>query len=256
MRPMRRRLLAVVLLGILVAGCTAEPDVPDGSARSPAEHWARDCTLSNWDDACTVRASPNDSPSKTEIDIAVNPTDPQNVFVASKDLDPLASDCVWSVGQVSKDGGRTWTTVYVGGTADERADPTHPLFGWACVSDPNVLFGDDGTLYYLLQLCCTVGRQAVEAPAGPYPSVSSRPLSALMLAVSHDGGETFAPGDIEILARGTGHGYYHDFPRMAISPTTGTLVAAIHGKTEQLTAITLETFRRERGGPPEGPAFV
>ena len=42
--------------------------------------YAPDCTLGlpdgNWTESCVVKASPNPSPSKAEIDLAVNPLDP------------------------------------------------------------------------------------------------------------------------------------------------------------------------------------
>ncbi|MEA3166843.1 MAG: hypothetical protein QOJ26_1717, partial [Thermoplasmata archaeon] len=132
--------LAVLLAVLLVAGCFGGgPDEDDGdgmTAVSP-DGYSVDCSIgsSDWSEPCLAWSSRNESPSKTEIDIAVNPTDPLNVFVASKDLDPVASPCVWSVGQVTHDGGHSWSTVYVGGPQAERG-PTSPLFGWACITDP------------------------------------------------------------------------------------------------------------------------
>lgn len=207
-----RPLTIALALAVLLAGCVSNPppgpggDGGDGLA--PAQgSWRLDCALTNWAEACNARASPNDSPSKTEIDIVVNPADPANVFVASKDLDPLASECVWSVGQVTKDAGRTWTTVYVGGTAEERASPTHPLFGWQCITDPIMAFDADGVLYYPLQVY-NYAPGGVGLPTGGG--------STFFLAVSRDGGATFP--DLVPIAAAEGLAVFHDYPRMAVSP--------------------------------------
>lgn len=217
-----RMYIPLLALAILVAGCVTPPPIgpiaPGAPGAPGSSSWSLDCGLSNWDETCNARASPNDSPSKTEIDIAVNPTDPRNVFVASKDLDPLASDCVWSVGQVTKDAGRTWTTVYVGGTLEERQAPTHPLFGYACVTDPILAFDSAGTLYYPLQ--------AYAFAPGP---ISGQPLpagggSAFFMAISRDGGATFP--DIVPMALAEGNLVFHDYPRMAVSPTTDSVSTA------------------------------
>ncbi|HJQ92672.1 MAG TPA: hypothetical protein VJ874_00130, partial [Candidatus Thermoplasmatota archaeon] len=116
--------VAVLLAALLAAGCLGA-DGPPGDRPDPVatDGYSLDCSIGSpdWGEPCLAWSSRNDSPSKAEIDLAVNPADPLNVFVASKDMDPLASPgpCVWAVGQVTHDGGRTWSTVYVGGTLDE-----------------------------------------------------------------------------------------------------------------------------------------
>src|SRR5688500_13849212 len=149
--------VTVVLAALLAAGCLGDGDGPPGDltdAPVGADGYAVDCSIGSpdWVEPCLAWSSRNESPSKAEIDLAVNPTDPLNVFVASKDMDPLASPgpCVWAVGQVTHDGGRTWSTVYVGGTMDER-EPVEPLFGWRCITDPSLQFTSEGRLHYSLQ---------------------------------------------------------------------------------------------------------
>src|SRR5687767_1195853 len=120
--------VAFTLLVVVLSGCLNQTDKaapsPTGAPKQP---YALDCSVppgaggASWPERCLALASPNDSPSKAEVDLAVNPKDPMNIVVASKDKDPLASnDCVWSVAQVTKDGGKTWTTVYVGGDKAHR----------------------------------------------------------------------------------------------------------------------------------------
>jgi hypothetical protein len=180
-----------------------------------------DCAISNWDDPCTALASPNESPSKAEVDIAVNPKDPLNVFVASKDLDRKASDCVWAVGQVTKDGGKTWKTTYVGGLAAERPQ-TSVFYGWHCITDPILAFNKDGTLFYSLQMYKydPVGVPKVSDPLG---LVTLPPDMGLQLiAVSHDGGASF-PETYVMHGGDSGGLLFDDYMRMAANPVTGTV---------------------------------
>ncbi|HLF16363.1 MAG TPA: sialidase family protein, partial [Candidatus Thermoplasmatota archaeon] len=195
-----------------------------------------DCSISNWAEPCLAWASPNDSPSKAEVDIAVNPTDPLNVFVASKDLDPLASPCVWAVAQVTKDGGHTWNTTYVGGTRAERQDPQHPMFAWNCVTDPIMAFDTEGRLYYSLQ--------AYDA--------RSEPGSAIFLATSTDGGETFP----EIIQEHVGDGVaiFHDFMRMGTNPATGS-VYTLWNQVTRIHSEPVMVASRDGGASAAPPVY-
>lgn len=206
--------VALVLVALLAAGCLeALPGSPDPS---PAVGLVADCSISFepgiWPDACTALASRNPSPSKSEIDLAVNPTDPLNVIVGSKDLDPLASDCVWSVLQVTKDGGRTWKTVYVGGTKESRPEI---LSQFKCVTDPIMAFDADGVAYYALQ-----AYRATEEESTPALPMLGAPVtgSSFVLATSHDGGETW--GNYLVQHAGDGTLMFHDYPRMIVNPAT------------------------------------
>lgn len=220
MRPWPALLLAATLL---LAGCLSSSDDgddgPDG--QTPAGSYALDCSIgsTDWAEPCLAWSSRNDSPSKTEIDIAVNPSDPLNVFVASKDLDPKASPCVWAVGQVTHDGGKTWSTVYVGGTEAERT-PADPLFGWACITDPILQFARDGSLHYSLQ---AYNYMDVETAYPPTPiGLPVSPEGGNMYhAVSTDQGDSFPT--IKLMHAGDAGLVYHDYMRMATNPTTGTV---------------------------------
>ena len=223
---MKTPFLALLLLAAGgLAGClAADEGAPEGQPPADAlAGYARDCSVgaganASWPEPCLALASPNDSPSKTEIDAAVNPTDPLNVVVASKDLDPLASKCVWAVAQVSKDGGRTWTTSYVGGKTDERA-PTDPLYGWQCITDPIMAFDAQGTLYYSIQAYDhTV--EAAEVPPLPVVGGVTAVGSAIFAARSADGGLTW--DKIVPLHVGDGANVFHDYMRVLVNPATGT----------------------------------
>ncbi len=83
----------LALAALLLAGClSSDPDDAPPAGRD-AGGYALDCSIGSpdWAEPCLAWASRNESPSKTEIDVAVNPRDPLNVFVGSKDMDPLAS---------------------------------------------------------------------------------------------------------------------------------------------------------------------
>src|SRR5688572_29472867 len=233
------RVLAVsgILLTALAAGCFGGGDGDDaggGTGGAEGLRYRRDCSvapqdLPTWTEPCLSFASPNDAPSKTEIDLAVNPKDPMNVFVASKDMDPAASPgpCVWAIGQWSKDGGRSWETVYVGGTRDQR-DPAEPLYGWRCITDPILQFTPDGTLHYSLQ-AYDYEPGGVETPS---PGTGFELEGGNMYtAISHDGGETFP--EIKLMHAGDELVIFHDFMRMGQNPRTGTVFTLWN----QITAV-------------------
>jgi hypothetical protein len=179
----------------------------------PQAGWA-----SAWDDPRTFFTSPNDSPSKAEVDVRINPTDPNNVVVASKDLDLAASDCVWAVAQVTTDGGATWTTVYVGGDQANR-DPLFASFD--CITDPMFTFDDEGTLYYALQAYGT----EVPVEGAPEDVGGQVPLSdvgsTFILGRSRDGGLTW--DHFAVQHGGDGLTVFHDYPRIIVSPVTGAI---------------------------------
>lgn len=243
--PSRDMRLSVPLLlaALLASGCLGDGGGPPGDPTDPgvaADGYAIDCSIgsADWGEPCLAWSSRNESPSKAEIDLAVNPTDPLNIFVASKDMDPLASPgpCVWAVGQVSHDGGRTWSTVYVGGTMDERS-PTEPLFGWRCITDPILQFTSQGRLHYSLQAYDY--EPVVETPpigAGGFEVEGGNMYTAL----STDGGATFPT--IEIMHAGDEAVIFHDFMRMGINPATDTVftlwnqITAVVGRVPVLSA--------------------
>lgn len=219
---MRLHAFAVSLFVVAVfAGCSGSGDDDVTDVLPPSLSRVVDCTIGNttWSEPCLALASPNDSPSKTEIDIAVNPRDPLNVFVASKDLDRAASDCVWAVGQVTHDGGKTWKTTYVGGTRDQRS-PGDLLYGWECITDPILAWAPDGTLYYSLQ---TYAFNPFGLPYAPLPVGTSVPpeFGIMVVAVSRDGGDSFS----ELIPMHVGDevAIFHDYMRMTANPRTGTI---------------------------------
>ena len=218
---MRLPLVACIL--VIAAGCVT-PEAGDDRAGNEAPGLAgytRVCDIARvnatWTEPCLALASPNDSPSKTAIDLAVNPADPQNVVTASKDLDPLASECVWSVAQVSKDGGSTWTTSYVGETTADR-QPTDKMFGWQCVTDPIMAFNADGTLFYSLQAYDHT-LEGSDVPA-PLDELVGTVGSSIVAARSTDGGLTW--DKYVTLHLGDGANVFHDYMRVLVNPATGT----------------------------------
>lgn len=246
-------LVTLLLVGTL-AGClddTGEADPAQDSTSNPVVagyrlqcDWAEDAL----EEPCLVHASPNESPSKTEIDLVVNPTDPSNVIVSSKDLDPLASDCVWAVTQVTKDGGRTWETVYMGGTHEERV-PGDFLYGWRCITDPIMAFTSDGTLYYNLQ----VYELEAEVDVPILSDVLLDPDAALMaIAISHDGGESYNEFYPQMV--GDDFTVFPDYMRMGSNPATGS--AYVLWNTIVGLVTSNPTFSGFRDGAPIPPTPI
>jgi hypothetical protein len=109
-----------------------------------------------------------------ETSIAVNPTDPQNIIGGANDyqlgLSPggHVSESVLSRAHVSFDGGQTWTT--------------YPLYGSATyqgTGDPSVAFDAAGNAYY-----ATLGFRFV----GPFDATNPD----VLVSASHDSGRTWA----------------------------------------------------------------
>lgn len=226
--------------GCLDGGSGSQPPVTP--APLAAAGYVLDCSIggNGWGEPCLALASPNPSPSKTEIDLVVNPTDPSNVVVASKDNDPAASPCVWAIAQVTKDGGRTWATSYVGGKVADR-QPGDLLYRWDCITDPIMAFGPDGTLYYNLQAYQLTG----EPPVPVVSDVLIDPDTAMMaIAISRDGGSTWA----EMLPQFFGDDLtiFPDYMRMAANPATGS--AYVLWNTITALAASQPTFSGYRDG--------
>lgn len=229
-----------LVTALVAAGCLAPDDEPDdGSSATPPPSYRLECAIADgnasWPEACLAMASPNPSPSKTEIDLAVNPTDPENVVVASKDNDPLASDCVWAVAQASLDGGESWTTSYLGGKLDERA-PGDPLWGWRCITDPIMAFDAAGTLYYSIQAYDhTIRDNQVPDPIADALPVGPTFGSSILAARSTDGGVTW--DKYVTLHVGDGSSVFHDYMRVLVNPATQTYHTIWNQFTQPATVI-------------------
>jgi hypothetical protein len=254
------RLVLTLALALVLAGCITASNPPPAGTPPGATGlaWQQVC-ISNWADACTALASPNESPSKTEIDLAVNPADPLNVVVGSKDLDPAASNCVWAVPEVTHDGGRTWKSVYIGGTmAERKADPSNPLFAWECITDPIMVFDEQGTFYYALQAYNTANGGAdcdpmeLPLPVNPLSQLGGCG-SSFYLARSRDGGDTF--DRIQPMAFADGGAIYHDYPRMLVNPATGT-VTTVWNAISLVRANAWVVSTRDGGETVDEPVIV
>jgi hypothetical protein len=229
MRPvLRAPALALVLV---LVGCVAPSPGPDQGTRPSVDAWALDCTLGaveggNWSQPCVARASHTAGP-KQEIWLAVNPKDPANVVLGSKDLNPESSNhCVWNGLAVTHDAGKSWKDVTIGGKYAAR-QPGSPFFGYACNTDPMMAFDKDGLLHYVVEVY-NLGGQNGAGPLGPDPT-SGRALLLpgwdLVLATSRDGGDTWP--DIVSLLKGDGALVINDYSRITVSPKTGSIVTAI-----------------------------
>lgn len=256
--PIRLRAVVLVLaLLVVAAGCvTSTPPTPTTPTPGALTIYAPDCSIGNpdgnWTQACVARASPNPSPSKTEIDIAVNPKDPQNVIVGSKDLDRSASDCVWAVPQVTHDGGKTWKSVYIGGKMADRK-PGDALFGWECITDPIMTFDKNGVAHYSLQAYnAGTGGATTPVPANPL-GLGSSVGSAIIMASSKDGGDTWP--DFVTLHAGEGTAVFHDYMRMASNPKTAT-VYTIWNQISVVASVPVLVAVKSGSATPQPPVYI
>lgn len=256
-RRTMRRLVIPVLALLLAAGCVTGPtdgDGEGGDGAGRADGYALACdglsTTASWGEPCLAFASPNDSPSKTEIDLAVDPLDPAHVVVGAKDLDPAASDCVWAVAQVTQDAGASWKTSIIGGEQAGRA-PTNPLFGWQCITDPIMVFDDEGVLYYSLQLYDhTVEGGDLPGPLAGLATVGSE----IVLARSNDGGLTW--DKFTTLHAGDGTSVFHDYMRMAWNPETGSVYTIWNQFTQPATVVPVLVASRDGGESAAAPVYI
>jgi hypothetical protein len=115
----------------------------------------------------------NDGPADNgdnEVDIAINPTNAQNLIAAWNDYGPGGSCGIgWT-----KNGGRTWHTDWLRGVTPEGGNPTYD-YG---AGDPSVGFLNDGTAI----LACNAW--------------STKKPTALFTSTSTNGGETWAAAQL------------------------------------------------------------
>jgi hypothetical protein len=215
----------------LAAGCTqtgTHPSTTTPAGPAPpalAGGWQLDCTLggyeqarnASWGQACEARASHSPGP-KEETWAQINPTDPRNVVVGAKDLNPASSDhCVWNGVFVTHDSGATWRDVTIGGTFASRG-PTSPFYGYQCNTDPDFRFDAKGDLHYGIEM------YQVESSGQKVPDPSGFGSGyKILLATSHDGGDTFP----DVITYQPDIVLVTDYSRMAVSPTTQTVLEAI-----------------------------
>jgi hypothetical protein len=278
-------IVALILISLALSGCTQRSDQSDGAAgsggtggtgggaRAPGEpnvpngtaivQYRVDCAIAiqpDWPEKCLARASITPE-SKTEYDLMVNPKDPNNVIIGTKDLDRNASGCVWSVPLVTKDGGKTWQTVYIGGKNGTR-QPTDPLYGWQCITDPIMAFDGDGIAYYALQAYDYSTLKGVpDQPESPVPPPVEPPVptcgrhdgSAFYLAISSDGGLTWPR--ILTMDAGDAGCVFHDYPRMTWNPMTGSVYATWNAITPE-GSVAVVSGTRDSGMTVDPPTHV
>jgi hypothetical protein len=224
---------AALLLAALVlaAGCTAPAPATTSPAPAPAPQalaggWRLDCDLgsheralnASWGQLCEARASHNPGP-KEENWIAINPTDPRNVVVGAKDLDPSSSGhCVWNGVFVTHDAGASWRDVTIGGKFSER-QPGDPTYGYWCNTDPDFQFTANGDLHYGIEMYDFMGLEKDRGLSTPVSSVGWK----VLLATSHDGGDTWP----DIVTYQPDLVLVTDYSRMTVNPKTQAIVESI-----------------------------
>lgn len=200
----------------------------------------------------------NDGPADNgdnEVDIAINPTNPQNLIAAWNDYGE-GDSC--GLGY-STNGGRTWSTSWLHGVTPEGGNPT---FDYGA-GDPSVGFLSDGTAV----LSCAA-----------WGSSKSQP-SAIFSSRSTDGGKTWEPVQQLTFGKSVGHlqdhnmltiDRYHDRALVAYSVWTGyqarsyALISADGGRTYQgpyeiasdYRANAVDRFDVSLAGAPDGTIYA
>lgn len=150
---MRNRLIVAALVALaLVFGATAAQAAPN---------------------VLTTTNISNDGPADNgdnEVDIAINPTNPQNMIAGWNDYG-VGNSC--GVGWTTN-GGRTWHTDWLRGMTPAGGNPTYD-YG---AGDPSVGFLDDGTAVFVCN------------------AWSNTKPTAIFSTTSTDGGKTWAPAQI------------------------------------------------------------
>jgi len=228
-------LFGALLFGLAaLAGCanTTEPPTPVVTG------WTLDCTMgageraipgATWAQDCEARASHTQG-QKQEVWLAVNPTDPNNVVIGAKDLNPdLSAHCVWNGIFVTHDGGRSWNDTLLGGKYSDRKSDS-PYYGYACNTDPMGVFTADGTLHWVVELYNFEGKDG-NGPLGADPTSGRgilQPGWKLVLAKSLDGGRTFPEDQAVTLEYGDGIAALNDYSRITYNPVTDSTVTVIN----------------------------
>jgi len=214
---------------ILVAGCSGvKPPAGDAPA---AATWNLDCDIGHieqaldaaWPHACAVRASHTPG-YKQELWLAVNPKDPDNVVIGAKEVETAASaDCVWNAVTYTKDGGRTWHDLNIGGAKYIDRAPTDPWYGYACNTDPILQFSANGDVHYGVEVY-NAGFQTYDTPLREQAGSSGLLGWKILLATSHDGGATWP----DVITYQPDLVTVTDYSRMVVSPKTGSILEAIN----------------------------
>jgi hypothetical protein len=211
--------------------------------------------------AASVRAVANisnDGPADNgdnEVDIAINPTNPQDLIAAWNDYGE-GNSC--GLGY-STNGGRTWNTSWLRGVTPEGGNP---IFDYAA-GDPSVGFLNDGTAI----LSCAAWGASKSQP------------SAIFSSRSTDGGKTWEPVQQLTFGQSIGHlqdhnmltiDRYHDRALVAYSVWTGyqarsyALISSDGGRTYQgpyqiaadYKANAVDRFDVSLAGAPDGTIYA
>ncbi|HEV8359880.1 MAG TPA: sialidase family protein [Candidatus Thermoplasmatota archaeon] len=226
---------ALALLALMLAGCLSAPPPAPLAAPGATGGWALDCNLgsferatdASWAQACMARASHTDGP-KEETWLAVNPTDPGNVVIGAKDLNPASSkECVWNGVSVTHDAGATWRDVVIGGNYSDR-QVGDPFWGYACNTDPMFRFDAKGDLHYAVEEYNLLGQNAdgilpKSAVTDALAAASVIPGWKIVLATSHDGGDTWP----DVITYQPDLVVITDYSSMTINPATQSILEMI-----------------------------
>ena len=138
-----------------------------------------------------------------EVSSTINPKNVLNVAAGANDYSTPNNDA-WCGYYWSKDGGKTWGRGLLPGYNGDISvnGLTSPLLGYSGTGDPVLTFDSKGNLYY----------------AGIAFMRTVAPRSAIFVAKSTDGGETWPSSAIRIVAQGDGAAAFHDKEWLVVDP--------------------------------------
>ncbi|HEX9816718.1 MAG TPA: sialidase family protein [Candidatus Thermoplasmatota archaeon] len=220
MLSFRAGALAIILVGVVFAGCLTNDAPTSGDQFQPVQKRPAGApvyiseqfpepVLKCYDgNRCNQEMTPDDGRQGNEVTIAVDPTNPKNIVGGAKDYyPPDAGECVWDGVYVTHDGGATTyeDRSFDGSPWRALQDPTtfQPNYAsqYWCTTDPVVYFNTAGTFYYLLMAYqgdpVTGSKTGEELPGGNPPGWPGAlndfafNRAVQIVAVSDDGGDTF-----------------------------------------------------------------
>lgn len=192
--------VALLLIAATVTVTYTAAPPPHGKPNSPLPGGLPELIC---DPDCNAEVRPGPA-QVNEVDVQVNPVDPNNVVAAANDY-AQPSGAHWVGYYWSRDGGKTWGQNLMPGYPGSRTPTT--LSGMGGSGDPAIAFDSHGNVYLA----------GIAFAVSPVPGPNPGRDSIVFVAKSADGGETYSP--ITVVARAISKFTFHDKEWIAVDPT-------------------------------------